>query len=433
VHHLVHEFFFSQETISRIHAQSWVPYCNYPSLFMRPTACLPSPTFIALSTRQVLPQAHALSALFACFGVVMGSWAGRIPALRDALQLSVSELSLALLCSGLGAAFSSAFASTLSARLSMHLRRWMSQRTKLVVAGIAMLFLLLLTGMAPNLPLLMLAVFLLGASASTFDIGMNAAAARQESLHARSIMARLHACACAGGLAGVMLGSGMAWMQFSPIQHFSLLIAPCALLLWLGVRGLNTDGASNTPLARKPSFVLPRGDIALLGLLGFLAAMTEGSIANWSGVFMADQFGASMSFAPLSLAAFSAMMLLSRFHGDRLKAAMGARRLICGGALVAGVGIYVAVFASGTITAVIGFAIAGLGLALVFPFVFSAAGQQDAMAIAGVATITYAGSVIGPPLLGGIAQWLGLQAALAFTGLLSLAIAGIGWRVHLLR
>jgi MFS family permease len=180
-------------------------------------------------------------------------------------------------------------------------------------------------------------------------------------------------------------------------------------------------------------FILPRGDIALLGMLGFLAAMTEGSIANWSGVFMTDQFGASMSLAPLSLAAFSAMMLLSRCHGDRLKAAMGARRLVCGGALVAGIGIYLAVFANATPTAVTGFAIAGLGLAMVFPFVFSAAGQQGAMAITGVATMTYAGSMIGPPLLGGIAQWLGLQAALAFTGLLSLLIAGIGMRVHLLR
>jgi MFS family permease len=290
-----------------------------------------------------------------------------------------------------------------------------------------------MVGMAPTLPLLMLAVFLLGASASTFDIGMNAAAAHQENLQARSLMARLHAGACAGGLAGVMLGSGMAWMQFSPIQHFSLLILPCGLLLWLGVRGLSTDVASNGPVNRKPSFVLPRGDIALLGMLGFLAAMTEGSIANWSGVFMADQFGASMSFAPLSLAAFSGMMLLSRFHGDRLKAAMGARRLICGGALVAGIGIYLAVFANASPTAVTGFAIAGLGLALVFPFVFSAAGQQGAMAIAGVATMTYTGSVIGPPLLGGIGQWLGLQAALGFTGLLTLLIAGIGMRVHLLR
>ena len=404
---------------------------------MRHTTCLPSPTFKALSTRQTLPEAKAeaqsLSALFACFGVIMGSWAGRIPALRDALQLSVGELSIVLLCSGLGAAFSSAFASTLSERMSLHFNLSISQRTTLVSAGLALLLLLLLICIAPTLPLLMLAVFLLGASASTFDIGMNAAAAGQESLHARSMMARLHACACGGGIGGVMLGSGMAWMQFSPIQHFGLLIPPCALLLWLGVRGLNIDVASNAPVMRRPSFVLPRGDIALLGLLGFLAAMTEGSIANWSGVFMADQFGASMSFAPLSLAAFSAMMLLSRFHGDRLKTAMGARRLICGGALVAGAGIYLAVFASGTMTAVTGFAIAGLGLALVFPFVLSAAGQQGAVAIAGVATITYAGSVIGPPLLGGIAQWLGLQAALGFTGLLTLAIAGISMRVHLLR
>jgi MFS family permease len=400
---------------------------------MRPTAYLPSPSFIALPTHQALPQTQSLSVLFACFGLIMGSWAGRIPALRDALQLSVGELSIVLLCSGLGAALSSAFSSALSARLSLHFNVQIGQRTKLLSAGLALLLLLLLIGLAPTLPLLMLAVFLLGASASTFDIGMNAAAAGQESLHARSMMARLHACACGGGLAGVMLGSGMAWMQFSPIQHFSLLIPPCALLLWLGVRGLSADVTSNASAMRRPSFALPRGDIALLGMLGFLAAMTEGSIANWSGIFMADQFGASLSFAPLSLAAFSAMMLLSRFHGDRLKAAMGARRLICGGALIAGAGIYLAVFASSTTTAVTGFAIAGLGLALVFPFVLSAAGQQGAVAIAGVGTITYAGSVIGPPLLGGIAQSLGLQAALGFTGLLTLAIAGIGMRVHLLR
>ncbi|MBM3337284.1 MAG: MFS transporter [Betaproteobacteria bacterium] len=375
--------------------------------------------------------------MFACFGVIMGSWAGRIPALRDDLQLSVGELSIVLLCSGTGAASSSALSSALSSAFSPHLlpnfRGRMSQRTKIGIAGLVLLLLLVMIGLAPNLPLMMLAVFLLGASASTFDIGMNAAAAREENLQARSLMARLHACACAGGLGGVMLGSGMAWLQFSPIRHFSLLTLPCALLLWLGVRGLSADVASNPPVTKKPLFVLPRGDIALLGMLGLLAAMTEGSIANWSGVFMTDQLGASMSFAPMSLAAFSAMMLLSRFRGDRLKAAVGARRLICGGALVAGIGIYLAVFANAALTAVTGFAIAGLGMALVFPFVFSAAGRQGATAITGVATMTYAGSVIGPPLLGGIAQWLGLQAALGFTGLLSLLIAGIGMRVQLLR
>ena len=396
---------------------------------MQPTACHPSPTLEALPICQTLPKAQALFALFACFGVIMGSWAGRIPALRDALQLSVGELSIVLLCSGLGAALSSA----VSPRLFLHFKERMSQRTKLAIAGLALLLLLLMIGLAPNLPLLMFAVFLLGASASAFDVGMNAAAACQENLQARSLMARLHACACAGGLGGVMVGSGMAWLRYSPIQHFSLMTLPCALLLWLGLRGLSTDVVSDASVTPKPLFILPRGDLALLGMLGFLAAMTEGSIANWSGVFMTDQFGASMSFAPLSLAAFSTMMLLSRFHGDRLKAAMGARRLICGGALVAGVGIYLAVFASGIMTAVTGFAIAGLGLALVFPFVLSAAGQQGALAITGVATMTYAGSVIGPPLLGGIAQWLGLKAALAFTGLLSLAIAAISWRVHLLR
>ena len=396
---------------------------------MQSTPCLPPSTLIAPSPHKAMPQAQALSALFAYFGVIMGSWTGRIPALRDALQLSVGELSIVLLCGGLGATLSSA----LSSGVSLNFGGRMSQRTKLLIAGLALLLLLLMIGLAPNWPLLMLAVFLLGVSASTFDIGMNAAAAHQESLHAQSLMARLHACASAGGLAGVMLGSGMAWMQYSPIQHFSLLMLPCVLLLCLGVRSLRVDVVSEKLTTRKPAFVLPRGDVALLGMLGCLAAIAEGSIANWSGVFMADQFGASISLAPLSLAAFSTMMLLSRFHGDRLKVAMGAQGLICGGALIAAVGIYLAVFASATLIAISGFAIAGLGLALVFPFVLSGAGRQGATAIAGVAAMTYTGSVIGPPLLGGIAQWLGLQAALGFTGLLTLAIAGIAMRVPLLR
>ena len=396
---------------------------------MRPNARPSSLALIALPKNQAPSRALRLAALFGCFGLIMGSWASRIPALRDALQLSVGELSFVWLCSGLGAALSSA----LPACLPLHFRGQMSQRTKIGIAGLALLLLLVVIGFAPNLPLLLLAVFLLGASASAFDIGMNAAAVREESLQAQSLMARLHACACAGGLAGVMAGTGMAWMHFSAIQHFSLLMPPCTLLLWLGVRGLSADNTNNAPTARKPAFVLPRGDIAMLGLLGLLAAMTESSIANWSGIFMADQFGASTSLAPLSLVVFSAMMLLSRCHGDRLKAAMGARRLMCGGALVAGIGIYLSVFASEATTALIGFAIAGMGMSLVFPFVFSAAGQQGATAIVGVATITYAGSMIGPPLLGGIAQWLGLQAGLAFSGLLTLMIAGIGMRVHRLR
>jgi predicted MFS family arabinose efflux permease len=389
----------------------------------------PVPVVAAPRSRAKLPPVFALPILFTWFGLIMGSWAGRIPALREALQLSVVDLSLVLLCSGIGAVLSA----PLLAQLRVRLKSAAPPQSRLIVAGSALMLLLILIGMAPNLPLMMMAVLLLGSSASLFDIALNTAAAREEQLQGRSLMSRLHACACGGGLAGVTLGSVMAWWHLSPAQHFSLLMLPCALLMWVGIRALRADHGRPEVVPKQFAFVLPKGGTALLGALGFLTAMTEGSIASWSGIFMSDHVGASRSVAPLSLSAFSAMMLLSRVQGDRLKRRLGARRLICGGACVGAAGLYLAVWAHGPITALAGFAIAGLGLSLVFPFVLSAAGQQGSIAIAGVATMTYAGALVGAPLVGILAQALGLQLALAMTGLLPAAIACLSLRARLIR
>ncbi len=367
-------------------------------------------------------QRLALPGLFSWFGVMMGSWVGRIPALRDGVQVSHGQLSLVLLMGGLGAVLSF----PLSSRLMAHFG---GKRT-MGISGIALLGVLLAIGAAPTLPLLMAAVLALGLVASTYDVGMNAVAARQETASGQSRMSMLHACACAGGLAGVTLGSGMAALHISPWQHYALLAVPLALLLIAGLRQLPDDGVET--IAKK-SFVLPRGELAVLGALGLLGAIAEGSIADWAGIFMKDHLGASDGVAPLSLAAFSIMMLLARLIGDGLRARFGARKLVSGGALLAAGGLSVAVMAVSPLMAVVGFAVAGLGLALVFPFVFSAAGREGTVALAGVATMAYSGSLMGPPLLGAIAQHLGLQAAIGFVAVLGMVIAAVASRTRLLR
>lgn len=363
-----------------------------------------------------------LPGLFAWFGVLMGSWVGRIPALRDGVQVSHGQLSLVLLMGGLGAVLSFPLSSRLMARCG-------GRRTMRMV-GLVLLGVLLTIGAAPNMPLLMAAVLMLGLFASTYDVGMNAVAARQEAASGKSRMSMLHAFACAGGLAGVTLGSAMAALQVTPLHHFAMLAVPFAALLVWGTRWLPEDGGERIP---KKSFVLPRGGLAVLGALGLLGAIAEGSIADWSGIFMKDHFGASDGVAPLSLAAFSTMMLLARLVGDRLKARHGARGLVGSGALLAAAGLFGAVFAPGPMVALVGFAIAGLGLALVFPFVFSAAGREGTVALAGVATMAYSGSLMGPPLLGAIAHHLGLQAAMGFVGALALTIAVLALKTRLLR
>ncbi len=379
-------------------------------------------SLVATAIAAPLLQRLALPGLFAWFGVLMGSWVGRIPALRDGMQVSHAQLSFVLLMGGLGAVLSFPLSSQLMARFG--------GRRTMRISGTVLLVVLLAIAAAPNMPLMMAAVLMLGLFASTYDVGMNAVAAKHEASSGRSRMSMLHACACAGGLAGVTLGSGMAALQVTPLLHFALLAAPFALLLAAGTRLLPEDGGER--IAKK-AFVLPRGGMAMLGALGLIASIAEGSIADWAGIYMKDHFGASDGMAPLSLTAFSTMMLMSRLAGDGLKARYGARVLVGGGALLAAAGMACAVFAPGPGMALAGFAIAGTGLALVFPFVFSAAGREGTVALAGVATMAYSGSLMGPPLLGAIAHGLGLQAAMAFVGLLALAIALLTMRTKLLK
>lgn len=363
----------------------------------------------------------ALPAMFAWFGIVMGSWAGRIPALREQMQVSHQMLSLVLLCGGVGAVLSFPVSSRLMARFG--------GRHTMLISGAALLLALLGAGFAPSLPLLMMAVLTLGVSASCFDVGMNSVAARHEKITGASAMSRLHACVCAGGVAGAATGSAMAGLGISPAMHFLMLALPLALLLALGHSCVTADRGE---IIEKKSFSLPRGSLALLGVLGFIASVAEGSIADWSGIFLRDHFGASEGFAPLSLTAFSTMMLLSRLFGDRLKMKHGARRLVCSGAVIAAAGLFFAVFAPDARYALVGFALAGLGLSLVFPFVFSAAGSDGPIALAGVATMAYSGTLIGPPLLGSVAHVLGMQAAMGLVAVLGILIALVAARTRLL-
>ncbi|HZW13425.1 MAG TPA: MFS transporter [Noviherbaspirillum sp.] len=371
---------------------------------------------------QTRPQL-ALPTLFIVFGVMMGSWAGRIPALRDALQLSHTALSMVLLCGGLGAVISYPLTSRLMATFG-------GRRTT-YFSGLALLAVLLCIGGASSMLLLMMAVLALGITASCFDVGVNSVATKYEKTTGKSEMSKLHGWGCAGGLVGATLGSVMASLQIPPFLHFLMIAAPVAFLLWMGIQWLDADAPSEK-IERK-TFALPRGPLALLGALGFLCAMSEGSIADWSGVFLKDHFGVGDGFAPLALTAFSVMMLIARLGGDRLKERFTAHSLVRASASLAAAGLFFAVLAPNAYWALAGFGIAGLGLALVFPFVFSAAGKEGPVALAGVATMAYSGSLMGPPVVGTLAHGLGIQAAMAFVGGLSVVIAVVASRTAMLK
>jgi MFS family permease len=361
--------------------------------------------------------------MFALFGVIMGSWAGRIPALAERVHVSHSALSMVLLCGGVGALMSFPVSSFLMGRFGA--------RKSLLIAGLALLCVLVSIGMAPTVPRLMLAVLMLGITASTYDVAMNAAAAKREQQTGKSEMSMLHGLACAGGLVGATLGSLMAGLHIAPATHFLMVALPLAMALVGACQMLDMDDAAEK--VEKKKFALPRGPMVLLGLLGFLGSMSEGSIADWSGVFLKEHFKVGDGMAPLALSCFSVMMLVSRMVGDKMKVRYGAQRLITSGAMLSAAGLFFAVLSPNAYFALGGFAVAGLGLSLLFPFVFSAAGAQGPVALAGVASMAYSGTLMGPPVIGAIAHHVGMQMAIGYVGALSLVIAFVASRTRLLK
>ena len=368
-------------------------------------------------------QSLSLPLLFTVFGMIMGSWAGRIPAMAERVHVSHSALSMVLLCGGLGA--------VLSYPISSRMMGSLGARKTMLFSGMALLAVLIAIGAAPTVPLLMMAVLSLGITASTFDVAVNSAATKREKQTGKSELSKLHGLGCAGGLAGATLGSVMASLHIAPVTHFVMLAGPLALALYFGYSQLEADDAGE--IVEKKSFSLPRGPLLFLGAIGFLGSMAEGSIADWSGVFLKEHFGASDGLAPLALSSFSVMMLLARLVGDRLKARYGARPLVTSGSMLGAAGLFFAVLSPDAWFALFGFAVAGMGMALVFPFVFSAAGAQGPVALAGVASMAYSGSLMGPPVIGAIAEGLGMQIAIAYIGGLAALIAFVASRSRLLK
>ncbi|EJM95855.1 MFS transporter [Herbaspirillum sp. YR522] len=355
----------------------------------------------------------AIPLLFMLLGVVYATWAARIPAIRDILQLDAATLSIVLLCGGGGAVASFPLAAWITGHYGA--------RHGTLYSGLVLLVSLPLLALAPNLWLLMAASLLYGAASSCFDVAINALGAQAEHEAGRPIMSMLHGWFCVGTFSGALAASGIAAMGVPPIWHFLLVTALFLPSLRMAYLALPDDRPEHDP--HRKIFAVPHGHLVVLGVIGFCGAIVEGSIADWSGIYMKDHIGASDGGTPLAYAAFAGMMLIMRMVGDRLKQRFHARRVVTLGTLGAACGMAIAVAAESMGPAILGFAIAGAGVAAVFPFVFSAAGRHGSTALAAVATLGYSGSLIGPPAVGFLAHGWGLPASLALIGLLCVAIA----------
>ncbi|MEU5860748.1 MFS transporter [Nonomuraea sp. NPDC047529] len=357
---------------------------------------------------------RAIAAVFAAHGAVAGSFATRIPWIQEHVHLSAGLLGFVLLCPSIGAFAAMPLASRLAHRFGSR------ATTRVLLAlwcgGLA------LPAFAPA-PIWLFAIFLLyGASAGMCDVVMNAHGVTLERHLNKPVVSGLHGMWAVGSLAAGGLGTLAAQAGIDARLHLGVVAAVLVVLGGIAGRGLLPDGpqAADAPAPRR--FALPSRAILAVGVVGFCGTFAEGASSNWAAVYLTNVADAGPGAAAAGYTIFMLCMAGARLAGDRVVRLTGPVRAVRMGGIVAVAGGVLVVLSRTPVLGVIGFALVGLGVAVVVPLVFTAAGNAGPTpgeGVAGIATITYLSGLTAPALTGWVAGSVSYPAAFTLvTGVL---------------
>ncbi|MGW7208616.1 MFS transporter [Streptomyces sp. NPDC054837] len=371
---------------------------------------------------QVKRARYAVAAVFAVHGAVAGSFATRVPWIQDHASVSAGQLGLALAFPALGASVAMPLAGSISHRFGARnaLRGLISLWTLALV----------LPALSSNLLTLCLSLFVYGATAGMADVAMNALGVEVENRLNRSIMSGLHGMWSAGALVGSAAGTLAAHLGSDARLHHALAAAVLTFLGLLACRWV-LDLQPAEEEEPPPRFALPPKSALLIGAVGFCAVFAEGASLDWSAVYLRDQLETSAGLAAACTTGFTFTMAVARFAGDRIVDRYGSVRTVRTSGVLAVLGGLLIVVANHPAVAMAGFALMGLGIAVVVPLCFAAAGRSGSnpsLAIAGVATITYTSGLIAPSAIGTIAQATSLLVSFVLVTVLAsglVAFAGV--------
>ena len=366
-------------------------------------------------------EAHATRAFFFIGGFGSASWAPLVPLLRARLAIGDDVLGLLLLCIGIGSLATMPLSGALAARLGC--------RRVLMVTGMLFACALLAVTLVDSLWIAVPIILAFGALMGCIDVVINIAAVIVEKGIGRRIMSGMHAFWSLGGFVGAGLYG--VWVGVLGLTAFQSTAIAAGIVLALTVgfgRNLIPYGGGGGSL-----IAIPRGIVVFVGITAFIAFLSEGSVMDWSGVYLTAVRGMDLALAGVGFSVFSAAMLTMRFLGDRVVQRIGQRPVAVGGALLTLIGILLIMFAPVDTLLYFGFFAIGIGSANIVPVFFSLMGRQNVMpigtAVSAVSTMGYLGILAGPAAIGFISSATNLQTAFGMLAVLSIAQAAVGFYV----
>jgi MFS family permease len=355
-------------------------------------------------TKPGTSERRATRLIFLLCGMAQSSWAPLVPYAKARVHANDQHFGLLLLCFGAGSILSMPAMGALSSRYGCK---------RLIELSACAIFLgLVAVSVAPSSTLLALSLFLFGASIGAIDVVMNVQASLVERHSGENLMSGFHGLYSVGGFAGALLMSGLLWLNTPIGAAAPIIVLLLSVLLLLAKSALLPYGDDKQERTR--GLVWPGGWVLFLALLAFIMMLSEGSMLDWSALFLVNRAHMMEKNAGIGFATFSIAMTLSRFSGNFIIQRIGRRWTMTAGALVAASGFLLATLPAHPAGSIFGFALIGLGAANFVPLVFSLASESGGALgsnISFVSTLGYTGVLAGPAVIGFIVHSKGFGVA----------------------
>jgi len=393
---------------------------------------LAHPTSAGLSRPQVVAWRNALFVIFGLCGLSMASWASRIPAVKQALQVSTSSMGILIFGIAAGSIVGLLASSHVIARIG-------ARRTIAVVLTVGAIGFAVAgfgVSIGPSYAVVMIGLIVFGSMFSICDVAMNLQGAVNERVLGRSIMPVFHAFFSFGTVIGAALGAAAEAIHLPIVMHLLIVALVFAAGALVSSRFLQSehiiaedavahDDHSKTWQGRLSIWRDPR--TLIIGLIVLGMAFTEGSANDWLALAMVDGHDTTKATGALVLGIFVASMTIGRLAGVPLLDRYGRVPVLRGSAVLAAIGLIMVIFVPVLWISIVGVVFWGLGASLGFPVGMSAAADDPKTAaarVSAVATIGYFAFLVGPPVIGFLGQHFGLLHALLVV-LVLVALAGL--------
>ncbi|MER0442320.1 MFS transporter [Emticicia sp. W12TSBA100-4] len=374
-------------------------------------------------------QGLAIGMVFISVGFLFGNWATLIPYIKQKFDLNDAQLGLLLLSFPIGATAMNPFSTFFINRFGM---------LNTTIIGLILLATTFVCPVGASwLPLTSFSLIIVGMCLSVTNVAMNTCVTSLEHQYGINIMSTCHGMFSAGLMFGSIAASILRGMKIEPTYQMcviAIIITTLVLLLRPTILSIHEEKITEEE-SGQAKFILPKGALLLMILISLCTNVTEGTMADWTAVYMRDIVQTDDYFIGWGLAGYSMFMSLGRFVGDALIPRFGGNAVLRTGGIIAALGITLAIIFPYTITAILGFTLVGAGVSCGAPILYGSAARVPGMAkgagLATMNTFSMGGFLAGPVLIGFISKSVSLSFAFSIVAILALVWAFLVNRVKL--